>query len=128
MPTGSTRSPLRSFRSSNGSELGGAMPKPATVTSITVPTVWGNADAPRFESGSTATRESGPPRPARHGQRVRIEKGALAGFEGTLARDSTAWRVVISVNALQRSIAVQVDRDMISVVNTWPSLNREIAS
>src|ERR1700674_5553348 len=51
------------------------------------------------------------------GQRVRIEKGALTGFEGMLARDSTAWRVVMSVNALQRSIAVQVDRDMISAVN-----------
>jgi transcription antitermination factor NusG len=52
------------------------------------------------------------------GQRVRIEKGALAGFEGTLARDSAAWRVVMNVNALQRSIAVQVDRDMISVVSS----------
>jgi transcription antitermination factor NusG len=47
------------------------------------------------------------------GQRVRIEKGILAGMEGTLARESTGWRVVVSVEALQRSIAVQVDRDMI---------------
>jgi transcription antitermination factor NusG len=48
------------------------------------------------------------------GQRVRIEKGLLAGMEGTLARDVTAWRVVVSVNALQRSVAVEVDRDMIA--------------
>jgi len=48
------------------------------------------------------------------GQRVRIEKGLLAGLEGTLARDAGAWRVVVSINALQRSVAVQVDRDMIS--------------
>ena len=47
------------------------------------------------------------------GQRVRIEKGALAGIEGTLARESSGWRVVVSVAALQRSIAVEVDRDMI---------------
>jgi len=47
------------------------------------------------------------------GQRVRIEKGVLAGIEGTLARESTGWRVVVSVAALQRSIAVEVDRDMI---------------
>ena len=46
-------------------------------------------------------------------QRVRIEHGVLEGIEGTLARDSGAWRVVVSVNALHRSIAVQVDRDMI---------------
>jgi len=47
------------------------------------------------------------------GQRVRIEKGVLAGMEGTLARESSGWRVVVSVVALQRSIAVEVDRDMI---------------
>jgi transcription antitermination factor NusG len=50
------------------------------------------------------------------GERVRIEQGALAGLEGTLVRDSTAWRVVISIQALQRSVAVQVDRDMICVM------------
>jgi transcription antitermination factor NusG len=48
------------------------------------------------------------------GQRVRIDKGVLAGMEGTLARESAGWRVVVSVAALQRSIAVEVDRDMIT--------------
>jgi len=47
------------------------------------------------------------------GQRVHIKKGVLAGMEGTLARESAGWRVVVSVSALQRSIAVEVDRDMI---------------
>jgi len=51
------------------------------------------------------------------GQRVRIDEGALAGTEGTLVRDSTTWRIVMSVNALQRSIAVEVDRDMIRVIH-----------
>jgi transcription antitermination factor NusG len=47
------------------------------------------------------------------GQRVRIERGVLAGIEGTLARDSSAWRIAVSVNAVQLSVAVEVDRDMI---------------
>ena len=47
------------------------------------------------------------------GQRVRIEHGILAGLEGTLVRDSEAWRVAVSVNALHRSVAVEVDRDMV---------------
>jgi transcription antitermination factor NusG len=47
------------------------------------------------------------------GQRVRIERGVLAGIEGTLTRNSAAWRVVVNVLALQRSVAVEVDRDMI---------------
>ena len=67
------------------------------------------------------------------GQRVRIEKGSLAGMEGTLARDSTAWRVVVSINALQRSIAVEIDRDMIapqesSGETTWLSTSPETNS
>jgi transcription antitermination factor NusG len=47
------------------------------------------------------------------GERVRIERGALSGIEGTLARDCPGFRVVISVEALQQSIAVEVDRNMI---------------
>jgi transcription antitermination factor NusG len=49
----------------------------------------------------------------KNGQRVRIERGVLAGIEGTLARDPAAWRVAVSVLALNRSVAVEVDRDMI---------------
>ena len=51
------------------------------------------------------------------GQRVRVTEGALTGIEGTLVRDSTACRVVISVDALERSIAVQLDRDAVCPVN-----------
>jgi transcription antitermination factor NusG len=50
------------------------------------------------------------------GQRVRIERGVLAGIEGTLTRDSTAWRIVVTVEALQRSVAVEVDRDLVRPV------------
>jgi len=55
------------------------------------------------------------------GQRVRIERGALAGIEGTLVRDCSAWRVAVSVATLERSIAIQVDRDMICpIAQKWP--------
>jgi len=47
------------------------------------------------------------------GQPVRHTRCALEGIEGTLARDAGTPRIVVSVNALQRSVAVQVDRDMI---------------
>jgi len=50
------------------------------------------------------------------GQRVRIASGALEGIEGTLTREAGTSRIVVSVNALQRSVAVQVDRDMIRPV------------
>jgi transcription antitermination factor NusG len=47
------------------------------------------------------------------GQRVRIERGALSGIEGVLVRNANAWNLVVSVDALQRSIAVEVERDMV---------------
>jgi transcription antitermination factor NusG len=57
------------------------------------------------------------------GQRVRIERGILAGIEGTLVRDSETWRIAVSVNALQRSIAVEVDRDMICPLSAMSCCN-----
>ena len=60
----------------------------------------------------------------RIGQNVLIESGPLAGIRGVVLRDENAWRVVVSVEALDRSIAVEVDRE---ILQTWPSTNPEIA-
>jgi transcription termination/antitermination protein NusG len=43
------------------------------------------------------------------GRRVRILAGPLAGQEGILLRGKGNWRVVLSVQLIQRSIAVEVD-------------------
>jgi transcription antitermination factor NusG len=47
------------------------------------------------------------------GDRVRVEHGAMRGVEGTLLRIKDALHLVIGVELLQRSIAVEVDRDAI---------------
>ena len=47
------------------------------------------------------------------GDRVRVEHGPMRGMEGALLRTKDAVRLVISVELLQRSIAVQVDRDAV---------------
>lgn len=52
----------------------------------------------------------------RIGQRARIERGSLAGLEGVLLREKDALRVVVSLELLQRSVAVEIDRDMICAV------------
>ncbi len=44
----------------------------------------------------------------REGQKIRIKKGPLQGIEGILIQRRT-WRVVISVEMLQRCVAVEVD-------------------
>jgi transcription antitermination factor NusG len=45
------------------------------------------------------------------GQRVRVEYGAFAGTEGFVLMFKNTYRLVISINLLQRSVAVEIDRD-----------------
>jgi transcription antitermination factor NusG len=52
----------------------------------------------------------------RVGERVRVDSGPLCGVEGILTQVKDAWRVVVSIELLQRSIAAEVDRDSLSVV------------
>ena len=47
------------------------------------------------------------------GQRVRIEYGALSGVEGILTRVDGKDRLTLSVDLLQRSLAVQIDADQV---------------
>lgn len=48
------------------------------------------------------------------GQKVRIERGALAGLEGMLVSKKNEWRFVVSVSMLQRSVSVELDREWLS--------------
>jgi len=50
------------------------------------------------------------------GDRVRIERGVLSGTEGVLVQARNEHRLVISVTLLQRSVAVTIDRDWVSVI------------
>lgn len=43
------------------------------------------------------------------GRRIRVVRGPMAGAEGILSRKKDKFRVVISIDALMRSIAVEVD-------------------
>jgi transcription antitermination factor NusG len=45
------------------------------------------------------------------GQTVEMTNGPLAGCEGIVVKVRNSWRLVISVTLLQRSIAVEIDRD-----------------
>jgi transcription antitermination factor NusG len=55
------------------------------------------------------------------GERVRIEHGALEGCEGILTAVKKELRVVLSVTLLQRSVAVEIDRDFIRPVSSGSS-------
>jgi transcription antitermination factor NusG len=50
------------------------------------------------------------------GERVRVNFGALRGFEGILINFKGGHRVVLSISLLQRSVAVEVDLAWVSAV------------
>lgn len=53
----------------------------------------------------------------RAGDRVRIEAGPMRGVEGLLVREAAGLRLILGVELLQRSVAVEVDQDMIVPVH-----------
>ena len=48
------------------------------------------------------------------GERIRITEGALAGMEGTLIQVKHEPRIVLSVSLLQRSVLLEIDREMVA--------------
>jgi transcription antitermination factor NusG len=48
------------------------------------------------------------------GQKVRINKGALAGVEGIVVSVKQCLRLVLSITLLERSVALEIDRDQAS--------------
>jgi transcription antitermination factor NusG len=57
------------------------------------------------------------------GSRVQIEDGPLAGIEGIITNGDKVCRLVISVSLLQRSVAVEVDREWARPISNGPHPN-----
>jgi len=56
------------------------------------------------------------------GQRARIRSGALAGMEGVVVRKKNSFRVVLTMDAIMQSIAVEVDASELEPIDS-PCLN-----
>jgi transcription antitermination factor NusG len=54
----------------------------------------------------------------RRGDRVRVEYGSLAGVEGILLYEKGSHLLVLSVELLQRSVAIQIERNWIRPTET----------
>jgi transcription termination/antitermination protein NusG len=64
------------------------------------------------------------------GKRVRIKAGALAGMEGVLVRKKNNFRVVLTLDMIMQSVAVEVDADDVEPATASASrlsLPRELA-
>jgi transcription antitermination factor NusG len=62
----------------------------------------------------------------RLGECVRIEDGPLAGVQGILVNEKSSLRVVVNVELLQRSVAVEVDRTALTGVTPGPRRLRSL--
>jgi transcription antitermination factor NusG len=65
------------------------------------------------------------------GQKVRIKVGALTGLEGIVVRKKSGFRVVLTLDLLMQSIAIEVDGDDVEPVDasfplTLEATNKEI--
>lgn len=54
----------------------------------------------------------------RIGERVRICHGPLSGLEGILTREKGGYRLVVTIELLQRAVAVEIERDLIEPAST----------
>ena len=52
------------------------------------------------------------------GERVRIKAGVMTGVEGVLVRKKNEFRVVLTLDTIMRSVAVEVDADDIEPAST----------
>jgi transcription antitermination factor NusG len=52
------------------------------------------------------------------GSKVYIERGPLTGMEGIIANADKVYRLIVSVNLLQRSVAVEIDREWARPIST----------
>jgi len=50
------------------------------------------------------------------GTRVQITNGCLGQLSGVLLREKSSMRVIVNVTLLQRAVAVELSRDMISAM------------
>lgn len=55
------------------------------------------------------------------GERVRIKAGVMTGVEGLLVRKKNDLRVVLTLDTIMRSVAVEVDADDIEAVSSLPA-------
>ena len=51
------------------------------------------------------------------GDKVRVQVGPMRGVEGILSREKTRSRLILSVHLLQRSLAVEVEREWLELID-----------
>jgi transcription elongation factor/antiterminator RfaH len=62
------------------------------------------------------------------GERVRVMRGPLAGIEGILLRSNSNTRLLISIEVIHKSLAVNVSRTDVIPIESTSGLNKQMES
>jgi transcription antitermination factor NusG len=90
--------------------VGSSVSQPTPLPEFEIETLRTALDPLRVEPYPTLTA----------GQRVRIRAGALAGISGIVDRRQNSFRVVITLELIMQSIAVEVDADDLEPIESSP--------
>jgi len=85
---------------------------PGVVQFVTVkgmPAALPDSDIEALRHGLSGNRVAEPHPFLKVGRRVRVHSGAMTGIEGILIRKKDRYRVVITIELIQRSVSMEVD-------------------
>ena len=74
-----------------------------------VPAALGDGEMEAMRNGLAGAVHAEPCPYLKVGRRVRLNSGPLEGFEGVLVKKKSGFRFVLSIELIQRSVAVEVD-------------------
>jgi transcription antitermination factor NusG len=81
------------------------------------PTPLEDAEVNAFRSKLMGVLQAEPHPNLQVGRRTRVKRGPLEGFEGFLVKQKQKYRIVLSIDTISRSIAVEVDLADVEFVN-----------
>ena len=86
-----------------------------------MPTALPDREIEALRSGLSGAAAAEPHPYLKFGRRVRVKNGPLVGMEGVLARRKNRKRFVISVDLIQRSVAVELDEADMEAIPSGPN-------
>ena len=94
------------------------------IGSRTVPSIVSPEEIDCIRRGVEFGRAAPHPLPV-EGQHVMITDGVLCGMQGTLLRSQNKTRVVVAIDSIARSFAVEVDISCLSITGGAPTQERK---
>jgi transcription antitermination factor NusG len=87
-----------------------------------VPTAIPEEEIVAIQTVITSGLQYGPWSKASEGLTIRVERGSVAGLEGTVVRAKSGLRLIVALPLIQQSVFVKIDQDCIAVLPSFTQL------